>query len=81
VRVLEGEAAVQVGHAPVLLQDLQEHHKLAILLIEHDMKFVMHICQCLTVLDHGLTIAQGPPAVIRENRRVIKAYLGEDPNA
>jgi branched-chain amino acid transport system ATP-binding protein len=64
-----------------LLQDLQEHHKLAILLIEHDMKFVMHICQCLTVLDHGLTIAQGPPAVIRENRRVIKAYLGEEPNA
>ncbi len=64
-----------------LLQDLQEQYNLAILLIEHDMKFVMHICQRLTVLDHGLIIAQGPPALIRENRRVIKAYLGEDPDA
>jgi len=65
----------------VLLQDLKEQYNLAILLIDHDMKFVMHICQCLTVLDHGLTIAQGPPAVIQKNRRVLKAYLGEDPNA
>jgi branched-chain amino acid transport system ATP-binding protein len=64
-----------------LLQDLQAQYNLAILLIEHDMKFVMHICQRLTVLDHGLTIAQGLPAMIRENRRVIKAYLGEDPDA
>ena len=42
-----------------LLQDLQQHYDLTMLLIEHNMKFVMHICQRLTVLDHGLTIAQG----------------------
>jgi branched-chain amino acid transport system ATP-binding protein len=59
-----------------LLQDLQQHHDLAILLIEHDMKFVMHLCQQLTVLDHGLIIAQGPPDLVRSHPRVIQAYLG-----
>jgi branched-chain amino acid transport system ATP-binding protein len=64
-----------------LLQDLQEHYNLAMLLIEHNMKFVMHICQRLTVLDYGLTIAQGSPAIVQSNRRVIQAYLGEVPDA
>jgi branched-chain amino acid transport system ATP-binding protein len=64
-----------------LLQDLQQHYELAILLIEHNMKFVMHLCQRLTVLDHGLTIAQGPPAAIRSHPRVIQAYLGEASSA
>ena len=64
-----------------LLQDLKRHYQLTILLIEHNMKFVMHICQRLTVLDHGLVIAQGPPAMIQSNRQVIKAYLGESPDA
>jgi branched-chain amino acid transport system ATP-binding protein len=64
-----------------LLQDLRQHYDLAILLIEHNMKFVMHICQRLTVLDHGLTIAQGPPDLVRSHPRVIQAYLGEAPDA
>jgi branched-chain amino acid transport system ATP-binding protein len=64
-----------------LLQNLQEHYDLAILLIEHNMKFVMHISSRLTVLDHGLTIAQGPPDQVRSHPRVIQAYLGEAPDA
>jgi branched-chain amino acid transport system ATP-binding protein len=65
----------------LLLRDLQQQYDLAILLIEHNMQFVMHICQRLTVLDHGLTIAQGPPVEVRSHPRVIQAYLGEAPSA
>jgi branched-chain amino acid transport system ATP-binding protein len=47
-----------------------------ILLIEHDMRLVMSLCDVLVVLDHGQTIVQGPPAVVRADARVIAAYLG-----
>ncbi len=48
----------------------------AILLIEHDMRFVMDLCDRVVVLDHGETIAEGPPAVIRDDPAVITALLG-----
>jgi branched-chain amino acid transport system ATP-binding protein len=47
-------------------------------LIEHDMPFVMNLCQEVWVLDFGLLIAQGTPAEIRQNAKVLDAYLGSE---
>ncbi|MCA1454395.1 ABC transporter ATP-binding protein [Bradyrhizobium sp. BRP22] len=51
---------------------------LTILLIEHDMNFVMRLCDYLYVLDFGVLIAEGTPSEVRTNSRVLDAYLGKD---
>lgn len=51
---------------------------LTILLIEHDMRLVMKVCEKLIVLEHGALIAQGAPEAMRKNPAVIEAYLGSD---
>jgi branched-chain amino acid transport system ATP-binding protein len=59
-----------------LIQFTQEKFGLAVLLVEHDMKVVMGICQRIVVLDYGQKIAEGTAAEIRSHPKVIAAYLG-----
>lgn len=61
-----------------LIQWIRQKFNLTILLIEHDMSLVMGVCERIYVLDYGQIIAQGRPEEIKNNKKVIEAYLGEE---
>lgn len=61
-----------------LVRFVRDEFKIGILVIEHDMKFMMGLCERIYVLDHGQLIASGLPEEIKKNPEVIKAYLGEE---
>ena len=73
-----GMSAEEKRELKLRIQDTREEMGITILLVEHDMSLVMGISDTVLVLNHGEAIASGPPAEIRGNPEVLRAYLGKE---
>lgn len=72
-----GMTSFEKDHIKQLILKIREHKELAVLLIDHDMSFVMDLCDRIIVLSFGQVLAEGTPLEVQKNPTVIEAYLGE----
>lgn len=76
-----GLSAIDISRLAEVLRQIVATERVTVVLVEHHMGLVMDLSTAVTVLDHGRVIASGPPGEVREDPRVIAAYLGQDDGA